>query len=193
MQLNFVDLFPTRVATMMCEPLIQQHPQWLAHIFDMRSQNPKPQGRSSRGGWNSENTLLTEPLFAPLKQVIVSALNHYIKSAEVEGEKRANIIAWANVHDGGGYNTLHMHPNNQFSGCYYLKVPAGAGAIVFRDPRYASLMSPLNGKANFCKQFEVVTPKEGQLLLFPSWLEHRVESNDADELRVSIAFNVQFV
>jgi len=35
-----------------------------------------------------------------------------------------------------------------------------------------------------------VEPKEGRLVLFPSWLTHRVSVNRTDEERISIAFNL---
>ena len=33
------------------------------------------------------------------------------------------------------------------------------------------------------------TPKSNMLLIFPSWLEHRVEANLKNDSRISISFN----
>ena len=45
-----------------------------------------------------------------------------------------------------------------------------------------------NGVNNFSETS--IKPGAGQLIVFPNWLEHRVEVNEAEESRVSIALNV---
>jgi uncharacterized protein (TIGR02466 family) len=34
-----------------------------------------------------------------------------------------------------------------------------------------------------------ISPKENNIVLFPSWLEHYVSDNESDEDRISISFN----
>ena len=36
---------------------------------------------------------------------------------------------------------------------------------------------------------ELISPKSGQLVLFPSWLQHAVRPYRGDRTRISIAFN----
>jgi len=38
----------------------------------------------------------------------------------------------------------------------------------------------------------VVKVKDGMLLMFPAWLQHAVDPNRSDRLRVSLGFNVMF-
>ena len=38
----------------------------------------------------------------------------------------------------------------------------------------------------------VVNPTEGELILFPGWLDHGVQTNDTDDERVSVSFNIRF-
>jgi hypothetical protein len=66
------------------------------------------------------------------------------------------------------------------SGVYYASVPANAGPIVFEDPR-----GPLPPFSN--RFFH--RPREGEMVLFPSWLVHFVAPTKGNEPRVSFSFN----
>ena len=75
-------------------------------------------------------------------------------------------------------------------------MPSDSGKIVFRDPRPQAEMSQLNmrfGKSipSLSPRFEV-TPEQGDLLLFPSWLMHQVEPGVGQHgLRISMAINIK--
>ena len=45
-------------------------------------------------------------------------------------------------------------------------------------------------KTEFSANIQKIEPKEGNLLLFPSYLWHSVETNNSDEDRVIVSFNV---
>ena len=42
---------------------------------------------------------------------------------------------WANINYPGSYNKQHIHPNSQWSGVYYVKVPKNSGSLFLEDPR----------------------------------------------------------
>ena len=89
--------------------------------------------------------------------------------------------AWATVHEAGVSHLAHCHPDSVVSGVYYVKVPQGAGSIVFDDPR--GPLPPFDTKMT-------IKPTLGDLILFPSWLIHQVSQTAGDEPRISIAFNI---
>lgn len=99
---------------------------------------------------------------------------------------------WANVGDSGDTHRQHIHPNNFLSGVYYAEAPVDCGDIIFDDPRpQAKVIMPRVKELTPYNAHEFrVSPKPGMLLLFPSWLAHRVGINTADGRRVSISFNV---
>tara|TARA_B100000427_G_scaffold136035_1_gene113070 strand:+ start:424 stop:984 length:561 start_codon:yes stop_codon:yes gene_type:complete len=103
------------------------------------------------------------------------------------------LYTWANINRKGNYNRRHVHMDTSIflSGVYYVKVPDNSGNIRFFDPR-GPLMGSMRDHDYFFGGHEhhFITPKEGLLLFFPSWLEHDVETNASDEDRISIAFNV---
>lgn len=99
---------------------------------------------------------------------------------------------WVNVMPEGGSHTSHIHPNSVISGTYYVTVPAGAGPIVYEDPRLAMLMAapPRRKTAPRPERSHVSeTPAPGSLLLWESWLRHEVPLNRAEGERISVSFN----
>jgi hypothetical protein len=38
-----------------------------------------------------------------------------------------------------------------------------------------------------------IIPKDGDIILFPAWLQHSTMENSVDEERISIAFNINFI
>jgi tetratricopeptide (TPR) repeat protein len=98
--------------------------------------------------------------------------------------------AWGVVLNEGGVQDPHMHPVGWLSGVYYLRLPPemlddrrGAGGLEFGvPPKRMSVASP--------PDIFPVEPKEGRLLLFPSYFYHRTRPFVSDTPRVSIAFDV---
>lgn len=190
-QLNLahMELFPTRVWSVSLSALNEHVPQWTAQIESWRQQHPVAEGRSNRMGWNSTQTLFDDPLFLPLAQAVRTVFD-FIFNEMGPPLHRYQLKAWANVHDAGGYNTFHNHAGALLSACYYLKVPAGSGPIVLRDPRPGALLSPWQGSLRPNAGSEIsIAPEAGQLLVFPNWLEHGTEAHAGSESRISIPVN----
>ena len=97
--------------------------------------------------------------------------------------------SWININRKNNFNMPHCHPNSAFSGVIYLKANPTCGKINFRNPTPAGAY-PINDTINgyFGKWF--FSPEPGDVLIFPSYLDHYVEPNLSDEDRISIAFNM---
>ena len=151
---------------------------------------------SNFGGWHSDNTLMDWPElgFADLADTFRSAVSHMI-SATSGIEKfntQLNLSAWANVNRAGAANNSHIHPENHWSGVLYIQTPdlsadtrAKAGHIEFQDPRGPVSMLKTPGQQSVMS----VSPQEGMIVVFPSWLYHWVNAFSVDAVRISIAFN----
>ena len=110
-------------------------------------------------------------------------------------------IAWANVNRRGQANEFHTHPGCYWSGTYYVDDggidgrPELGGAFEMQDPRGVApaMYAPLLGFAvpggQSAGASELIYPKAGQMILFPSWLAHAVRPYDGQRERISIAFN----
>ena len=132
--------------------------------------------------------------FKRLERVIDKHALAFAKELQwnIRGGKPDCDSLWVNMMPEGGHHTSHIHTNAVISGTYYVKVPEGAGPIVFEDPRLAMLMAapPRDAKAaREMKSHVSETPQAGTLLLWESWLRHEVPLNRAQGERISISFN----
>jgi uncharacterized protein (TIGR02466 family) len=156
--------------------------------------------RTNCGGWHYAFDLfkLEEPVVAAFRDEMeehVQAFLNYFRREDRKKKDRFCLQGWINVNRAGDSNVLHCHPGCFLSATYYVKVPPGmkGGDIVFRDPRGPAVAMyetpgidlPWVGSGMGIP----FAPATGHLLLFPSWLEHRVERFEAAGERISIAFN----
>ena len=72
-----------------------------------------------------------------------------------------------------------------------MKVPKDSGRIRFYDPRGELIHKALDWRYYNGYEYHYIEPREGQIIFFPCWLEHDVESSKTDDERISIAFNVR--
>ena len=89
-------------------------------------------------------------------------------------------------------HTGHIHTNSVISGTYYVKVPDGAGPIVYEDPRLTQMMAAPPRKKTAGPEFKShvsFTPEALTVLLWESWLRHEVPLNRAQGERISVSFN----
>lgn len=144
--------------------------------------------------WQSEQRLHHAPEFSELMDVVHEAVAQALAELEVESTPIEITGAWANINPRGSAHHAHTHPNNYLSGVYYLKVPAGSGVISFQDPRPQTMqINPRVARGNpLNSTTQSVSIEEGRLVLFPAWLAHNVPPNPADDVRISVSFNLMF-
>jgi uncharacterized protein (TIGR02466 family) len=154
-------------------------------ILDYKK-NTETRKFSNQGGWQeSISDYQHDPIFKDYIQAIVQTLK--ITKLKLTKETQLSIHSWANVNEKGNWNLIHNHPGTDLSGVYYVKVPKNSGEILFFDPRKLD-----NVNAAFEEQPKIIGshPVEGNLFLFPPYLEHMVTPSESDETRISIAFNI---
>ncbi len=100
---------------------------------------------------------------------------------------------WANLMPTGTIHTGHIHPLSVISGTFYVSLPKkNIPALKFEDPRFTQMMAtpPKKQKVETKNlNFYSYIPKEGETVLFESWLRHEVCQNNSKDLRISISFN----
>lgn len=189
MPLKAYDLFPTRIWQAPLRDRVPGVVELIRSIEAMRIAQPQPAGRTNRHGWNSiAKDVLDGPDFALVDGLVRQAIAWAFEEMGRSG-LRFDLESWINIHEHGGFNFLHIHEGAYLSGCLYLRVPAGSGSLVFRDPRPGAVHGSLKGPvANGYRDISL-KPEDGLLVLFPSWLEHFVEPHAGDRPRIVIAFN----
>lgn len=95
---------------------------------------------------------------------------------------------WGNILKPGEDHKYHNHPNNIYSGIFYL---TGGEPTIFVDPRGSNNMFFLDHDPNrFVDNMVIVEPVPNTLIMFNSWLSHYVGVNKTLEDRKTISFNV---
>jgi uncharacterized protein (TIGR02466 family) len=98
---------------------------------------------------------------------------------------------WSNILKKGEFHSPHTHSNNILSGVYYIQSDKTSD-IHFYDPRpQADVLSPKKSELNFDNaSIWKIDSFKNRIILFPSWLQHYVPTNDTNNLRISISFNI---
>jgi len=147
-----------------------------------------------RGMWQTDQRFNEIEGMEDLDRIMRGTAKASLDSLKVRYDDFAITGCWANITAPGAPHKIHTHPNNYLSGVYYVKTQPKANGIVFHDPRpQVTVISPPPlelGPTN--AGMLRVQADTGCLILFPSWLEHSVDTNLSNENRISIAFNVMF-
>lgn len=150
------------------------------------------------GGYTSYSSLDDLPrratCFATLVKKLQPHASAFIEKLQMDlrGKKLVLDNIWVNVLVPGGSHSGHIHPHCVLSGTYYVRVPEGASAIRFEDPRLTMMMAaPLpSPEADLeHRRFVSIAPEPGEVLLWESWLRHEVPPNGAEDERISVSFN----
>lgn len=142
----------------------------------------------------SENLyIFEEPELKSVKDAVQEALDLY--AGEVMGLSQRLYVtqSWGLANPPGVGMHSHAHSNSLVSGSlYFAPLPEPPARVIFdKHVMYQRIeLNPLPERQNiYNTPVNVVTPKHGELLLFPSEINHLVEPNRSNEDRWAIAFN----
>lgn len=104
---------------------------------------------------------------------------------------RYSYTGWAVILRQGGFQYEHVHTKTDLIGVYYVAVPQAptnvpTGCLTLIDPRGGRVAS----RAIWELAHYSVPPRPGTLLLFPSFVPHRVDQLQAPGERISINFDI---
>ena len=154
---------------------------------------------SNEGGFQSQNINLHD----------AHELKDLQKAIQIESKKFSDNIGvkhceidnlWVNINNYLNSNQSHRHARSILSGVFYghSKFNEKSGKLVFRHPctdlmEYDWAHIETGGYNPVNSLTWSFLPHPCDLIIFPSWLEHRVEPNLArDYKRISISFNMHF-
>jgi uncharacterized protein (TIGR02466 family) len=141
------------------------------------------------------NNYLTDYKCDSLADIVLNLSRQFLKYHDAPNIEKYKIInSWINFSRKDQFQFDHCHSDRMgcehvetiLSGVYYFRTNGDDGDIVFSSPNLLQLSS----LDIFSRSYVNYTPKIGKLLLFPSWLQHKVALNKTDNIRISISFNV---
>ena len=166
------------------------------YIYKLQDKDSEGLERSNKGGWHSKNFALAvedsiQKEFAIIvQQYILNVFQNYGWKTENKNIRIKEM--WAIINKEGNFNVLHTHPNCYLSAAYYVKAPENCGRFQVESPNTARRHSfpEINIRNELNTEGAGVDINEGDLLLFPAYLPHKVSHNKSGKDRIVISFNV---
>mgnify|MGYP006077592573 FL=1 len=196
-------LFPTQILTAPVSParshLLKDLKKDILKISEIDQDGQEWSEKNYLFGYTSYGSMdqlhLFSSSFGDLKKKIDKNIATYVKELgwDISPSELRLSKMWANVMPRGTIHTGHIHPLSVISGTVYVSLPKkNIPALKFEDPRFTQMMATPPKKKNVPIKnlnFFNYVPKEGEVVLFESWLRHEVVQNNSDDLRISISFN----
>lgn len=113
--------------------------------------------------------------FEILSQFVINSYNSYMAHDNVFYSTKDIKDMWGLVYNKGDYAEEHQHEiRNLYSFIYYVKSSKKSSPLIFTDG------FPFHKK---------IQPENGMLIIFPSYMKHKVPVQKYDEERISVAGN----
>jgi uncharacterized protein (TIGR02466 family) len=144
---------------------------------------------------NSINSYIFDTKLKEIKQFCEDQIKIYVEQVicPVEGDLDFYITqSWLNVNKPGEVHYEHCHSNSIISGVFYISTEEDDN-ITFVDPNYHvkdRILFKTKSSNIWNSERWSFQSNSNELILFPSWLNHMVNSNlKATKDRISISFN----
>ncbi len=181
-------LFPTKILSSEDTNFSSYRDDMIKWMIDYSYKHPTV-AKSNQGGYQSPDQFYLEESFAPylnrISEHLSSTIEEYTRDdrscLHLDDLKLSNM--WFNFNYENCYNVQHTHPGCVLSGVLWIQIPEEQPIVFncFDEFTRASYEKYTN---------ESLVPKEGQLLLFPAHLPHRVDINRNKNTRISMSFNI---
>jgi uncharacterized protein (TIGR02466 family) len=169
-----------------------------------RTPSRKAKGRTWTGDINGFGFLHQDHRFAELFGAFPGHLRQYLNFLQIDPDKLHLYYtrSWATVSQGRESIAPHRHRLSHISLVYYLKKPENSGGIRFIDADAPNQFAPYLFREEMLEQGVVkkptlantraitLQPKEDDVWIFPSMVEHATEPNLSPEPRLSIAIDI---
>lgn len=198
MKQEFLQLFSCPVISISSELEFKNIQEKLIdYIYELKKNDPDGIVRSNVNGWHSETDLEKREDFKIFLDFILQSISKSCSSYFSSGTDIVIKSCWANINSPGGMNDWHQHPGCDMSGCLWIKCPKDCGAFVFRNPfDYDFYSWIVNFNHNTKEKYKIshnyyFSPIEGNMILFPANIYHKVLENNSNKDRISLAFNIK--
>lgn len=191
-------VYAARLPSRVAEPLNRQLLREARQLREDDNAGQRWSAANYPGGYTSYGSVhrlhQVSPTLADLQAHLDRHVARFARSLawDLAGRRLEMTDCWTNIMGKSAVHGLHLHPLASISGTYYVRMPKGASALKFEDPRLDKMMAapPRRAAARRALRPWVSFPAAaGDLLLFESWLRHEVPPHPVDAERVSVSFN----
>jgi len=193
---EIVNLFPQPIFRYKVDNFKSYNKELEEYIYKLREEDEEGIIRSNRGGWHSKPFAIREK--GSIQQRFTKELSKYIfDTIQSYGWKcipERTVVSemWAIINKPNDFNVIHTHPNSYLSAAYYVKAPENCGRFIIENPNMAKKYAhpEIENKNELNIEITGLDIEEGDLIIFPSYLPHKVGKNQSGKERIVISFNV---
>lgn len=146
---------------------------------------------------SNDQNILTNKKYSVIKKYCDDAICDYTYNILGVSSKIKPILtcSWMLIGYPGAVTGNHLHQNSVFSGIFYIKSSETSGDLVLSQPSFiptsfsTTIRPEIENHNIFNSKNFVYTPKDNDIVIFPSHVYHEVTKNNSEELRCAIAFN----
>lgn len=146
----------------------------------------------NQGNTTSEDrNVLAHKEMRSIKKFIDDSLKQYLSDIySPESEIQLSITqSWLNYTEVGEFHHRHNHPNSFVSAVFYPQADRDHDKITFLKTGYQQIQLPTNNWNHWNSPSWWLATGSGDLMVFPSSLEHMVPETETDQTRISLAVN----
>ena len=186
---ELLQVFPTPILICKCPKDWSREKKWcLDYDCDKRNSDSE---KSYYNRQSKDTFILDNPELKRIREFIQQKIDVFASQIYKSTDKLIITQSWLNKSGRGEHHHLHNHPNSIISGVWYPFVNKDLPPIQFdNDKKFQIQMKVRDGGYNhFNSSYFTLPMNEGELILFPSNLQHSVPYNQSDDERVSLSFN----
>ena len=119
-----------------------------------------------------------DPEFEFIRERAIRTAKKWVKYSGLEDLELTVSDMWTTTYDGKTGLTQHNHPNSFLSAVYY--VSDNNNQLVLIDPAGVAkwqIMPKVIDQSKFRGPYHVIQPNKGDMIIFPSWMYHSVQTN----------------
>lgn len=168
------------------------------HIEESYNKNPNNQPKS----WSCKvhtSYLETDEKLEEIKQMYYENIVEFLQEINFPKCRIDIERAWFNVYREGQWQEVHNHfggkDGTYFSAVHFLKYNKTKHTSLVFNNTNSTLLQPFTlGRESHIDYWDIKHPlniEEGDIIIFPSTLDHQVYPQETNESRITISFNVR--
>lgn len=188
---ELIELFPIPLLITKYENDFTEELEFIKNLEYGRKNESESKNKQYLNLQSTDTFLLDKPELKNIREFIEKSISTYTNEVLFMKNTLTITQSWANKNEKGDSHHLHSHPNSFLSGVFYFQINEKMSPIEFskdKDP-YSMEIKSFN---KFNSHTFLLPLNSGELILFPSHLNHRVPENNSDEIRISMSFNTFF-
>jgi uncharacterized protein (TIGR02466 family) len=168
-----------------------QYNELLSQINLAKLQNTNAVSNSNAGCWRSEAQYTNiDWLIIEIKKLLDEFVKEYRQDLEYKNLdfNKVGYFYWTNINQPHSRNARHAHVKSHFSAIYYLQ-GTSTGPLRLINP--GNSLSECDSNSPYIADV-IYPPNDRDLIMWPGWVPHEVDTNLSDKERINIVFDIKF-